>query len=40
MKCNKVFKFEFTFVVKVGIIDHFGNNLVRGEMIKAKDKRM
>ena len=40
MKCSNVFKLEFTFVVKVGIIDHFGNDLVRGERIKAKVKWM
>ena len=34
------FKLEFTFVVKVGISDHFGNDLMRGERIKAKDKWM
>ena len=40
MKCSKVFQLEFTFVVKVGIIDHFGNDLVRGERIKDKEKWM
>jgi hypothetical protein len=25
----KFFKLEFTFIVKIGIIDHFGNDLER-----------